>query len=176
MTNAICADSVVGLTLPERAPAYAGSSSGGSALARRAAFQPITERGFKLRVTGVRRDSEPKWRSAVEEGVGLLLDLPPGWDSYGAPTISHNAIAAAVAAIFAVSSSETVPPIIVPTSAGGCQLEWHSDVVDIEIEFAPTAESSVFMRERTSGRCWEGSLETNVEYIREFLEPLRVSI
>ena len=173
MTNAMCDNSVACLTLPERFPVNQGTSSGAAALARQSVTPTLVRRVLRFKVTGVSTRAEPRWLSAMEQGVSALLDLAQGWDSYGAPPISLEAIKAALAAIFSIAGDESMAPMIVPTSTGGCQLEWHSDMIDIEIEFAPTGESTLFMQERTSGRTWEGNLANHAEYVREFLTRLR---
>ena len=54
-----------------------------------------------------------------------LHELKAGWDSYGAPAIAPEAVAAAQGFD------------VVPTSAGGVQLEWHRHGCDLEIEWGP---------------------------------------
>ena len=54
-----------------------------------------------------------------------LMDMEEGWDTYGAPKISREAIRT-------IEHFATVP-----TSDGGIQLEIHRDGFDIEIEIGP---------------------------------------
>lgn len=68
--------------------------------------------------------------TALEKLESLRL-LKSNWDSYGAASISPEAIATA---------SQFLQPDIVPTSQGGIQLEWHNFGIDLEIEITPAGK------------------------------------
>lgn len=177
MTNAGVWESTSWLTDPDRLPTSAETLQGADVLARgsvtqAANFVKLRRRILRVRDTRVSAAAVPLWISSVRKGVRRLLELEAGWDTYGAPPISTEAIKAAMRVLFSVAGRETLPPTIVPTSAGGCQLEWHSEMVDIEIECSPTGDTSLFMQHQPSGQIWEGGVEEHVAYIRRFLDLL----
>ena len=79
-----------------------------------------------------------------------LVQLPGGWDSYGAKPVSSDAARAATTLM--VKEASAVPnlaaPAVVPTVRGGLQLEWHRQGVDLEIEFEPDGSGSWFAEDR----------------------------
>jgi hypothetical protein len=79
-----------------------------------------------------------------------LRALKPGWDSYGAPPISPDAIASARAWLAGVQ--------IVPTSHGGVQLEWHRHGVEVEVEFSADGKDvNVFTEPSPASASGEGA-------------------
>lgn len=79
-----------------------------------------------------------------------LLQLPGGWDSFGAKPVSSEAARAATTLL--VQAVSAVPnlaaPAVIPTVRGGLQLEWHRQGVDLEIEFEPDGSGSWFAEDR----------------------------
>lgn len=66
-----------------------------------------------------------------------LLELPEGWDSYGAVRIRCEAVTAALRLVDEVRRCD---PHVVPRSDGGVQLEWPS--LDLEIVIGPDGKVS----------------------------------
>lgn len=64
-----------------------------------------------------------------------LLRLPPNWDTYGAQRVTWRA--AAWGAWYALTI-RPAPGFVVPTGAGGVQLEWHTAEMDFEMELDRT--------------------------------------
>lgn len=73
------------------------------------------------------------------EQLGRVLNLPEGWDSYGAKKIDLACVASAIDILLQVMHDETPPPAVVPTSCGGLQLEWHALGMDLELEIRSPA-------------------------------------
>lgn len=126
-----------------------------------------------LQVTIVRSRQMPP--EAIQEAIrqtSALVQLPRGWNSYNAKSISNDAIFGAIA--FLLEEASAVPniaaPSVVPTVRGGLQLEWHRRGVDIEIEFSPNNAASWCAEDRTSGEVIEKPLVGHAALIQEWLE------
>ena len=66
-----------------------------------------------------------------------LLQLPPNWNTYGAPRISPSAAELAME-VLAIAQRDGLPgPAVVPTAEGGIQLEWARRGSELEIEVLP---------------------------------------
>ena len=95
-----------------------------------------------------------------EEIVERLMEfeqLQPGWDSYGAHTITPQALSAAREAVGNVSP---IPDHVAPTVSGGVQFEWYSNVRDMELEFHPNGRCSILVTPKFNGVClWDETIE-----------------
>ena len=69
------------------------------------------------------------------QAITDLLELPRNWDSYGAPRIAPQNIREALWFTKNIMRPDAQAPQVVPTVRGGVQLEWHTDGVNVEIEF-----------------------------------------
>ena len=116
--------------------------------------------------------SSPKWLLPALESAYNLLTLPLNWDSYGAPPIMKDTIMTGIEVLVNHSFPGSPAPVFVPTSRGGCQLEWHTSRFDLEIEVMPGGEVSVFYFDRRLGAQGEGDLKTNAERVRAILREL----
>jgi len=88
--------------------------------------------------------------------VKALYFLPPGWDSYDALPIDHRAITEALEAThYLVNYPKLSLPLVVPTKAGGVQLEWHTTEIDLEIAIDPVGTCEVSVEHYASGDCVE---------------------
>ena len=100
-----------------------------------------------------------------------LVQLPPGWNSYGAKPIANEAVKAAIA--FLVEAIPAIPnvvaPAVVPTVRGGLQLEWHRQGVDLEIEFGPDATGSWYAEDRDTEETVEAPLVNDDVALRRWL-------
>ena len=76
---------------------------------------------------------ERKWEVEAVQALVRLAKMPAGWDSYNAPQIKRDAGHFALEILQAVMRSRTPPPQIVPSPAGGVQLEWHEKGIDLEL-------------------------------------------
>ena len=104
-------------------------------------------------------DAAP-WVQEVLAELQRLATLRPGWDGAGGRKLSPSAIQAAISFMNRMLSSSTLAPQIVPTSAGGIQLEWHSRGIDLEIEADRSGGLLVFVDGvPILGEEWEGPLD-----------------
>ena len=92
----------------------------------------------------------PKTLKEAIRRAAELVQLPVGWDSYGAkPVSSEAARAAATFLVKAISAASNIAaPAVVPTVRGGLQLEWHRQGVDLEIVFGPDGSGSWYAEDR----------------------------
>jgi len=97
-------------------------------------------------------NSEPQlqWEVEVVRRVVKLLEMPEGWDSYGAAKIKKDAGMFALEILQKVMRPRTPIPQIVPTAAGGIQIEWHEKGIDLEIDILGPYECELWYRDHES--------------------------
>jgi hypothetical protein len=120
-----------------------------------------TSQAFDVRLSGrvmtIRLTGEaPSWLKPTIQTMQQLSQLPADWSSYGSHSIDDAAIFHAAEMLASLLEPDGVPPTIVPTHAGGVQLEWHRNGTDIEVEFSPEGSvSDVYVYDRQTDRTWE---------------------
>lgn len=114
---------------------------------------------------------EPAWLPSVLRTVDVLLDLPAGWNSYGAPRIDPHAVEAALRLLLATMQPNTLAPSVVPTVRGGVQLEWHASGVDLEVELTPSGYVSAAY-EDDEGQEWEADPLGDLHPLKQALRSL----
>jgi hypothetical protein len=102
-----------------------------------------------------------------------LQELPPNWDSYGAYPISSKSIKTAFTIVREVILKGAPDPIIVPTSAGGIQLEWHNAKCDLEIEVTDDLARAFFALHRNPEQTWDGRLKSTGWHLDSLLARLQ---
>jgi len=126
-------------------------------------------------ISGTELTSEEQdWR--LEFVVRRLIDLaelPPNWNTYGAPPISEYALSSAMqfAGNFLIKHCVPLPDII-PTSDGRVQFEWHRNAIDLEIEFGAGSEIDLVFEDLNSGQECERTLTTDLSSVRPILDRL----
>lgn len=128
----------------------------------------------RTKPTGTRftRELWPTWARTLEDRLSKLLYLRPDWDSYGAQPIQAKAADQAVTLLLGVMNDRSPTPSVVPTSAGGVQLEWHVQEIDLEIEINPAGNVTAFSRDGRSGIEWEDLLPNALPRLRESISRL----
>lgn len=93
-------------------------------------------RQISIRVASAAGSLQRTWlASAMEEQVNHLLELPHGWDGGPSRPVSDDAVASAVAVLFAIAGDIPLAPQVFPLPDGGLQLEWHAgDSIEVEID------------------------------------------
>lgn len=117
-------------------------------------------------MSGLRLESQTRtiavpmdWQQAVAHRLERLAALSPGWDGAGARSIPPNVITAVKAFLDSpLITRLTAKPELVPTLAGGIQIEWHTDLVDLVIECDPSGGTSFYFDDLEHGEDFEGSL------------------
>ena len=103
---------------------------------------PLRSSVLEFRITG----EEPKWLYPTLSHFQELLQLPEGWDSYGASLISEEAIAGAADVLVQLKLPLEAPePSVVPGSSGSVQLEWHRYGADVEIHISSAGDATAFL-------------------------------
>src|SRR5947208_542134 len=78
---------------------------------------------------------DPGFVDGVQAAVESLRTLAADWDGYGAPCIDTRFIDAAKRFISSLPANLAFRPLVVPTSNGSLQLEWHEGSKSLELEF-----------------------------------------
>lgn len=118
--------------------------------------------------TTIERIAEPSWAPSARATLESLVDLPRGWDGYGAEPLTRSAAQDALAFLEANLSDATQLPEMTPIH-GGIQLEWHRGSADVEIELRPGAWNGYI---REAGEEWEGDVRAHPERLLATLERL----
>ena len=95
-------------------------------------------------------EAQRQWEVEVVRRVVNLLDMPEGWDSYGATKIKKDAGMFALEILNKVMRPRTPIPQIVPTAAGGIQIEWHEKGIDLEIDILEPYKCELWYRDHQS--------------------------
>jgi hypothetical protein len=127
-------------------------------------------------VPGFPRERPPRaWLGPVLDELQELLSLPEDWDSYGSARIDAH-IARYVGRLLGVlARAETARPALVPTSAGGVQLEWHTRALELQLEIDPADDSIRLFYCAPGTGPWEGLLRDAPEPIELLLWQVAIS-
>ncbi len=104
--------------------------------------------------------------------IDSLLDLPAGWDAYGAPAIQIEHVDLAAWLVSHLMRPDTPTPSIIPTASGGVQIEWHSEGIDFEVETVGPTELSVYFRDSATGLEWERDIDSDWSEITRVLDDM----
>lgn len=133
----------------------------------RAQQTQVTVPGGRLIIE--QKNEQPVWLIPVVKMVGDLLNLPENWDSYGAHPINPMAAAFALQLLSETMRADTPVPVVVPTSSGGVQLEWHTRGIDLEVEIRSSSRLYVSYEDHRHGVEWEGELTSDLTRLGDFL-------
>lgn len=117
-------------------------------------------------------DSLPAWVEPTLQSLGRLLQLESNWDTYGAPRLQPDCVAAALELIFSALPDEAPVPSVVPTSRGGLQIEWHTRGVDLEVEFLSSTRVHGLFEDSRTGSSWEKDLSFDLGPLVEAISTL----
>jgi hypothetical protein len=97
----------------------------------------------------------PLWVTDVSKRIqGFVVHLPENWNSYGAQRIQPELAEAAIRLLPKVVQPGTPKPEVVPTTAGGVQIEWHVGGIDLEINILTQDKINVSFEDLGSGQGW----------------------
>jgi hypothetical protein len=88
---------------------------------------------------------DPRFYDLVAK-CARFLDLGENWNSYRSRAINQNLVEDGLRLAAMVLVPGRRAPSIVPTAAGGVQLEWHSTDEDLEIEVRALGKYRVYHR------------------------------
>lgn len=154
--SAIAEPTIVMLTAAERrvhpSPGTAprGSTLTGAVLGLRRMRLPCEGGEFVVEIAG----PPPAWVEPTLDAFRSLLAMREGWDSYGARPIDPTNVKTAIELVITLMDDRTPVPSVVPTSAGGVQLEWHTRGIDLEIEIRSPSRISVCFDDQRTQEAW----------------------
>lgn len=136
----------------------------------------VVERKIVIRKRGLSGPAEISvsglWPASFLKGAGAvvdLLNLPAGWNSYGAKPIAPQNAVQAIRLLAGILSTDTPPPVVVPRVRGGIQLEWHSAYVDVEVYIDSPGKIRFFAEHTETGETFEGQIEGNEAVLKAWL-------
>jgi hypothetical protein len=119
------------------------------------------------------------WRSHDDllaplfEAAHKLVKLPENWDSYGGHRVSLFYAQYALELVSAFMRKNLPLPSLVPTTAGGVQLEWHTRGIDLEVKVESLRGVHVYFHDLRKNETYEEELEpASFIMLDRFLEEL----
>ena len=112
------------------------------------------------------------WIMAIFGRIAELAQLGENWDSYGARPVQNWSALAAARVLSYLVEYDSPAPSIVPTPDGHVQVEWHTNGIDLEIEFVGPALIHVAFENLQTGEEWEGELTYDVSKLLDFVKQL----
>lgn len=86
----------------------------------------------------------PGWFPEFYRSGTRLLDLQPGWDSYGGRRVELEALGRAIVQVVDLNFPGMPAPAVVPLGSGGVQLEWHGPGGELVLGFEPGSAATEF--------------------------------
>jgi hypothetical protein len=109
-------------------------------------------------------EPERKWEAAVVQALVRLVKMPAGWDSYNAPPLRRDAGHFALEILQSVMRPRTPLPQVIPSAAGGVQLEWHEKGVDLELHITAPYQWELWFRDLQDPNSQPVSLELTDDF------------
>jgi len=109
-------------------------------------------------------EPERKWEAAVVQALVRLVNMPAGWDSYNAPPLRRDAAHFALEILQRVMRPRTPIPQVIPSAAGGVQLEWHEKGVDLELHITAPYQWELWFRDLQDPNSQPVSLELTDDF------------
>ncbi|SRR5216684_7884810 len=127
------------------------------ATSQRASEYPNFVRGFESQ-------PERKWQLEVQKHLLEYAKFPVGWDSYNAPPIGWQAGLFALSVLNDFMRPRTPIPQVVPSTAGGVQLEWHQKGIDLELHIIGPYQCELWFKDHRAPDDEPISLELTDDY------------
>jgi len=115
------------------------------------AAQSFSRLAAEVQAVALARRKFNAWLQAAEKMLNHFARLESNWDGYGAERINPVVIREARELITRIADRTEEAPIIVPTSRGAIQLEWHRGSRCLELEFESQAMIHYLMWDPTAG-------------------------
>jgi hypothetical protein len=111
-------------------------------------------------------NAEPKrkWEVEVVRALVRLASLPSGWDSYNAPPLRRDAGHFALEVLQGIMRPRTPLPQVVPSAAGGVQLEWHEKGIDLELHITAPYQWEIWFQDHRDPDSQPISLELTDDF------------
>lgn len=138
------------------------------AAARKIVIRKRASRPAEISVGGHWPGSFLKSAGAVVD----LLNLPVGWNSYGAKPIAPQNAVEAIRLLAGFIGPDTPAPAVVPRVRGGIQLEWHAESIDIEVYIDSPGNVNFFAEHVETGEAFDGPIEGNEAVLKAWLQHI----
>jgi hypothetical protein len=115
------------------------------------------------------------WPGSFLKSAGAvvdLLNLPAGWNSYGAKPIAPQNAVEAIRLLAGFISPGTPPPAVVPRVRGGIQLEWHTERIDVEVYIDSPGNVSFVAEQVETGETFDGPLAGHEAVLKAWLQHI----
>jgi hypothetical protein len=117
--------------------------------------------------------SSARWLNQTVPELVRLLWLPEGWNSDNPERINPRAVEKILMLLLAILESDSPPPIVVPTTRGGIQVEWHQNGIDLEIESFNSSKVEYYFSDSKGEK--EGTIEDDPAILKRFTSRLKTS-
>jgi len=114
-----------------------------------------------------------KWLNQTVPELVRLLWLPKGWNSDNPEQINPRAIEKILTLLLAILEPDSPPPIVVPTTRGGVQVEWHQNGIDLEIESFNSSKLEYYFSDSKDEK--EGTIEDDPAILKQFTSRLKTT-
>jgi hypothetical protein len=96
---------------------------------------------------------EPNWRATASARFGKALALQDGWAGQKSKAVCPRvaSIAHRLLELAMKRLDQPIAPFVIPLAAGGLQLEWHTERVQLEVYFESEGTMSAWACDRDSG-------------------------
>lgn len=112
----------------------------------------------------------PKWIDYLVKRLNELARIDYSWPDELLPP-SFELLQGALKEASLFMPTDCPSPSVLPTPEGNVQFVWHKGGRDIEVDFTPT-ETTVWVRDRTTGTTWDGALGDRKHELFELLEQI----
>jgi hypothetical protein len=121
-------------------------------------------------------DPVSKWREAAGKRLNELIRLECGWDGCRGAPVSFEIAYFTIQLLEAACGPHAPIPQIVPGAAGDLQIEWHTQIGDIELDVRAPNDVSAWRRTASTDPEREQIALTNhfsavANWIKELTEP-----
>jgi hypothetical protein len=124
-------------------------------------------------IEGLQPAGRCEWLEEAARQFRAIANLPPGWDSHGAPPPDVGKLEAGWRLLLGLCQAGDLPkPYINPTRDGGVQFDWEKGPRYFEIEVEGAGKASYFWRddaaaiEEEGAISDDGSLDAVVGFVR----------
>ena len=116
----------------------------------------------------------PPWWDEFLEKLRKIAELPRNWNSYDADPPDPVAIQKAIETVPKIIDPSVPVPSVHPMPDGGVSVEWHTPLLQAEIEFTPEAQIIVLIDTLVAGKWedWEDDVTDDILRLRRALFPL----